>query len=234
MKQTAAILRLLVSFMFISGLLAPFTTPGVTAQDEPSSEPTTGILEVVLQASDTGASLGGACWDAYDVDGVKQSYCDFDGDGLTSFELKGGLARIVQMGGPDGYYADATREQQVIAGEIVRITVSTNPVPAEAPAQFAQEAPTVEPTTEPTVEPTVEPTTEPTVEPTTEPTAEPTATEPEISLPVEPTATGGVDTDGDGVSDDVDNCVNAANPDQLDTDGDGQGDVCDDNDDNDS
>ncbi len=37
----------------------------------------------------------------------------------------------------------------------------------------------------------------------------------------------GVDSDGDGVFDSLDNCPNAANSDQADTDGDGQGDACD-------
>ena len=42
------------------------------------------------------------------------------------------------------------------------------------------------------------------------------------------TVTGGaVDSDGDGVNDDEDNCPDNANADQLDTDGDGIGDVCD-------
>ena len=36
-----------------------------------------------------------------------------------------------------------------------------------------------------------------------------------------------VDTDGDGIPDDTDNCPADPNPDQSDTDGDGQGDVCD-------
>jgi len=36
------------------------------------------------------------------------------------------------------------------------------------------------------------------------------------------------DTDGDGLSDASDNCVNAKNPEQTDTDGDGMGDACDD------
>lgn len=42
-----------------------------------------------------------------------------------------------------------------------------------------------------------------------------------------------IDTDDDSVLDDVDNCPEISNLDQLDTDGDGMGDVCDDDDDND-
>ncbi len=42
-----------------------------------------------------------------------------------------------------------------------------------------------------------------------------------------------IDTDGDGIADDMDNCPAVANADQLDTDGDGMGDVCDLDDDND-
>lgn len=43
----------------------------------------------------------------------------------------------------------------------------------------------------------------------------------------------GPDGDGDGAADDVDNCVEDANADQLDSDGDGMGDVCDPDDDDD-
>ena len=38
---------------------------------------------------------------------------------------------------------------------------------------------------------------------------------------------GCIDSDGDGVCDDVDNCVSTPNPNQEDGDGDGVGDVCD-------
>jgi hypothetical protein len=52
-----------------------------------------------------------------------------------------------------------------------------------------------------------------------------------LTLVVTPALTradiGGADADSDGVSDDVDNCPLASNPDQLDTDNDGSGDVCD-------
>jgi hypothetical protein len=41
------------------------------------------------------------------------------------------------------------------------------------------------------------------------------------------TYTPNPDTDGDGVNDSVDNCPNAANPDQADLDDDGLGDACD-------
>ena len=37
-----------------------------------------------------------------------------------------------------------------------------------------------------------------------------------------------VDSDGDGINDDVDNCPNDSNADQADSDGDGTGDICDD------
>ena len=42
-----------------------------------------------------------------------------------------------------------------------------------------------------------------------------------------------IDTDSDGVENNIDNCVSIANPDQTDTDNDGHGDTCDDDDDGD-
>lgn len=46
--------------------------------------------------------------------------------------------------------------------------------------------------------------------------------------PADPDDGSFIDSDGDGVADDLDNCPIVANPDQLDTDGDGVGDACDD------
>jgi hypothetical protein len=46
-------------------------------------------------------------------------------------------------------------------------------------------------------------------------------------------ASGGIDTDGDGVLDTADNCPLVSNPNQANADGDAQGDVCDPDDDND-
>lgn len=47
------------------------------------------------------------------------------------------------------------------------------------------------------------------------------------------TTPGVIDSDGDGILDENDNCPNTANPGQEDNDGDGRGDACDDDDDND-
>jgi len=44
---------------------------------------------------------------------------------------------------------------------------------------------------------------------------------------------GPIDTDSDGIQDDMDNCPDIENPGQADTDGDGQGNACDQDDDND-
>ncbi len=54
-----------------------------------------------------------------------------------------------------------------------------------------------------------------------------------LSAVITPTGNGPTDTDGDGVDDATDNCVDVANADQTNTDGDAQGDACDADDDND-
>lgn len=56
-------------------------------------------------------------------------------------------------------------------------------------------------------------------------------TNPLGSIPINPASFR--DSDSDGVTDDVDNCLNTANAGQLDNDNDGDGDVCDNDDDND-
>ena len=102
MKKASVALRLLIATILLSGLLAPFTTWDVSAQDEASSEPTSGILQVTLTDASTGALLPGSCWDVSDANGTSAPYCDFDNDGITSFELAPGLASVQQTGGPAG------------------------------------------------------------------------------------------------------------------------------------
>jgi uncharacterized repeat protein (TIGR01451 family) len=213
MLKAASALRVLITAIFLAGLLTPFTTFDVGAWEKPSSEPTTGVLQVILEGSDTGERLAGACWDVFDVNGTNSPYCDFDNDGITSFEMKPGLVSVQQTGGPEGYYAAANGQQSVIAGEITAITFSNAVVSTDAPVQLAQdEASTEVVDTAQDGTPASEAPTEVPPAPTEVPTVAPTAI---------------VDTDGDGVADDVDNCVNVANPDQADADGDGAGDACD-------
>ncbi|HHO54696.1 MAG TPA: hypothetical protein ENK18_28445 [Deltaproteobacteria bacterium] len=45
---------------------------------------------------------------------------------------------------------------------------------------------------------------------------------------VDPSGSNLIDTDGDGITDDLDNCAEVSNPDQADVDDDGAGDACDD------
>lgn len=51
--------------------------------------------------------------------------------------------------------------------------------------------------------------------------------DPTVDAPAPPDGNPAVDTDGDGLFDDADNCIDVANPNQRDHDGDAHGDVCD-------
>ncbi|MCC6705693.1 MAG: DUF11 domain-containing protein, partial [Thermomicrobiales bacterium] len=214
----AAVLRILITFVFLSGLLAPFTTFDVRADEDTSSQPTSGILQVVLQAGDTGQRLTGACWDVYDVNGEKHPYCDFDADGMTSFELVPGAVTVQQTGGPAGYVSTGAGHGSVVAGEIRTLTIVSAVEAAPVAMTLAQEQPaTPEVTTTDETGSGAEGDLAEEADPTPEPPAETPTPEP-TAIP---------DTDGDGVLDDADNCVNVANPDQADADENGIGDLCD-------
>ncbi|MCC6704485.1 MAG: DUF11 domain-containing protein, partial [Thermomicrobiales bacterium] len=235
-KKTAAMLRILITFVFLSGLLAPFTTFDVGAQDEPSSEPVTGVLQVKLEAADTGLPLAGACWDVFDVNGDKHPDCDFDADGMVSFELAAGPAIVEQAGGPAGYFSKSLGEQTVVAGEVRSITISvaalpavTSPaadeaiVPADTesePEPTATTEPTAVPPTETPVPPTEVPA--PTEGPAPTPTQTPTFDDLPIEFPVDPNDPA--DDEGNNGIDEGTDC--AGTPDADQPEGTGGGELC--------
>ncbi len=102
-------------------------------------------------------------------------------------------------------------------------TASATPIEPGTPT--STETPEFIPT--PTITTTPSLTATPTTTPTESPEFIPTPTATTTPNPTATATSTPGDTDGDGITDAVDNCPTEANPDQADLDGDGIGDVCD-------
>jgi uncharacterized repeat protein (TIGR01451 family) len=130
--------------MLLLGVLLPFAQPVATAQED------VGSLAISL-VDETGAPLGGGCFDVTDAAGTLQTNCDDDGDGTASLDgLAPGTANVAQISGPDGYDLAGAQSAEIAAGAQASVMLSA------APSQPPTATPTEEPTPPVTPEPTEE------------------------------------------------------------------------------
>lgn len=143
------LLRVIGAVVLLLSMFVPRAAPAAGAQES------TGSLSVAL-LDDSGAPLGGGCFDVSDATDSTQSICDDDGDGTASLsDFPVGDVTVTQTSGPDGYGLAAPGATTISAGTAAAVQLTATALPVETPtSEPGTPAPTEEPTETATAEPT--------------------------------------------------------------------------------